>query len=274
MNTVAIVGVGLIGGSFGLALRAAGFPGEILGVSSAQAISAALACGAISAEATLEEAAARADLLYLAQPVDRIIATLGRLGPMVGPGCLITDAGSTKKEIVTAAGALPFLGGHPMAGKEQRGVEAAEAGLFRGRPYVLTPITPASPATDDFRTWLQKIGARLIEMSPDEHDAAVALTSHLPQLVSTALAAMLNHRHDPNIEKVVGPGLLDMTRLALSTPDLWDSILSTNQTKVLAALNEFQRSLSEIQRALEVNELATPFSAGAAFASKIRKLPS
>src|SRR5262249_11250484 len=161
-----IVGVGLIGGSFGLALRAAGFRGEILGVSSPRTISAALARGSISAEATLEEAAAQADLLYLAQPVDRIIATLRRLGPIVRPGCLLTDAGSTKKEIVSAAGALPFLGGHPMAGKEQRGVEAAEAELFRGRPYILTPVTPASAATNYFRIWLQKIGARLIEMSP------------------------------------------------------------------------------------------------------------
>jgi prephenate dehydrogenase len=270
LNTVAIAGVGLIGGSFGLALRAAGFTGEILGVSSPRATEVGIARGAISAGATLEEAAARADLLYLAQPVDRILQTLAVLGTMVRPECLITDAGSTKQEIVRQAAGLHFLGGHPLAGKEQRGVEAAEATLFRGRPYVLTPDAPHSPATQEFRHWLERFGANVLEMSAREHDSTVALTSHLPQLVSTALAAMLNGRRDENLEKVVGPGLLDMTRLALSAPDLWLSILSTNQVEVLAALDDFQASIEKVREALAASNLADLFRAGATFASKIR----
>ena len=270
METVGIVGVGLIGGSFGLALRAAGFSGEILGVSSASAIATGIARGAISAGATLEQAAARADLLYLAQPVDRIIQTLATLRTVARPECLITDAGSTKQEIVRQSGGLHFLGGHPMAGKEQRGAEAAEATLFRGRPYVLTPHAPPSPAVQEFRGWLEKFGANVIEMSPGEHDSTVALTSHLPQLVSTALAAMLHERKDENLEKVVGPGLLDMTRLAMSAPDLWLSILSTNQVEVLAALDDFEESVDKVRKALAASNLADLFRAGSEFASKIR----
>jgi len=274
MKTIAIAGVGLIGGSFGLAIRAAGFTGEILGVSSPAAIAVGIARGAISRGATLEEAAARADLLYLAQPVDRILQTLAVLGTMVRPECLITDAGSTKQEIVRQGAGLHFLGGHPLAGKEQRGVEAAEATLFRGRPYVLTPNSPHSAAisskTQEFRHWLERFGANVLEMTAREHDSTVALTSHLPQLVSTALAAMLNERQDENLEKVVGPGLLDMTRLALSAPDLWLSILSTNQVEVLAALDDFQASVGKVREALAASNLADLFRAGAAFASKIR----
>jgi prephenate dehydrogenase len=270
MKTVGIVGVGLIGGSFGLALRAAGFTGEILGVSSPAAVAAGIARGAISAAATLREAAARADLLYLSQPVDRILDTLDSLVGMARPDCLITDAGSTKQEIVRRSAGLSFLGGHPLAGKERRGMEAAEASLFRDRPYVLTPAAPPTPATREFRGWLEKFGAHVIEMSPPEHDSAVAFTSHLPQLVSTALAATLNQHPKDKLEKVVGPGLLDMTRLAMSAPDLWLSILSTNRVDVLKALDEYQETLKTVRKALAASNLADLFQAGSAFALKIR----
>lgn len=135
MNTVAIVGVGLIGGSFALALRKAGFIGEILGVSSQAAIETACALGAVDRGVPLEEAA-QADLIYLAQPVDRILRTVATLGAIAPPSCLITDAGSTKRAIVHQATAhvraARFLGGHPMAGKERRGVEFAEAAYSQG----------------------------------------------------------------------------------------------------------------------------------------------
>ena len=149
-------------------------------------------------------------------------------------------------------------------------MEAAEATLFRDRPYVLTPIAPPTPATQEFQGWLEKFGARVIEMSPREHDSAVALTSHLPQLVSTALAATLNGHYNENLEKVVGPGLLDMTRLAMSAPDLWLSILSTNQADVLKALDEFQETVNKVRQELAASNLADLFRSGAAFASKIR----
>src|SRR6202451_2535130 len=193
METVAIFGVGLIGGSFALALRKAGFTGRIIGVSSEQTIRAALDRNVIDQALPARQAAGLADLLYLAQPIHKIADCLEELDAWVQPGALITDAGSTKKLIVQTANQKitrgRFLGGHPMAGRERRGVEAAEAGLFQGRPYVLTPfLAPGleSPAARDFLSWLPRIGSIPVILSPEEHDRAVAFTSHLPQLASTA----------------------------------------------------------------------------------------
>ncbi len=140
MKSVGIVGVGLIGGSFGLALRKAGFEGAILGVSSTRSIEQAIERGAVDRGATLEEAAGTCDLLFLSQPISGILDTVRKLDPLVREDTLVTDAGSTKKAIVDEAKRslrrCAFLGGHPMAGKELRGVEAADADLFRGRPWV------------------------------------------------------------------------------------------------------------------------------------------
>jgi prephenate dehydrogenase len=278
METLAIVGVGLIGGSFALALRKAGFAGEILGVSSKRTIDAALAAGVISRGASLEEAARCADVLYLAQPIDQILRTLEVLGPLAGPACLITDAGSTKSLIVAKAVACirsaSFIGGHPMAGKEQRGVEHADAGLFRSRPYVLTPIstqtTPPNSNCNEFRLWLTKIGARIIEMTPERHDRIVALTSHVPQLLSTTLAASLDESGDDAVTQVFGPGLMDMTRLALSVPELWMSVLETNKLAVLEGLRIFQNNLAATITALESGDINPIFARAARFAAKIR----
>ena len=162
-----------------------------------------------------------------------------------------------------------------MAGKEQRGVEAAEAGLFRKRTYVLTPHAGGdSGVPETFRYWLNRIGATIIEMSAQEHDATVALTSHLPQLVSTALAATLARAERPFVRDVFGSGLLDMTRLALSSPDLWLSIFETNKTEVTLALEAFVRQVIGIQEALQVGELEKYFTLGRDFAYRIRETSS
>lgn len=274
MNTVAIVGVGLIGGSFALALRKAGFAGEILGVSSPGAIETARAAGVIDRGVPLEEAA-QADLIYLAQPVDRILVTLATLGPIARQNCLITDAGSTKAEIVRQAAAYVraarFLGGHPMAGKESRGVESAEAGLFAGRPYVLMPFEMSDDGPESrFAQWLSRMGAHVLIMTPEQHDAAVAWSSHLPQLLSTALSLTLSRAANPDVERVVGPGLLDMTRLALSSPDLWQSILETNREPVLAALNALIDQLTNVKASLQKNELVTLWRESSSFSRYLR----
>ncbi len=277
METVAIVGVGLIGASFGLALRKSGFSGEIIGVSSQPAVAAGLARGAISSSATLLEAAERADLIYLSQPVDRILDTLARLGHAFRPGTLVTDAGSTKQKICERAQAhLPtgsFLGGHPMAGKEQRGPEAADADLFRNRPYVLTPNATPNTHVKVFRETLNSFGAVVIEMSPEEHDATVAFTSHLPQLVSSALAATLFREDNAKLTEIFGSGLIGMTRLAISSPELWESILATNQTQVTRALDAYIKVLSELKGALSEREIERTFEQASAFAARIRKFP-
>jgi prephenate dehydrogenase len=273
MQSAAIIGTGLIGASFGLALRAAGFAGTILGVSSAGAIQAALNRGAIDRSASLAEAAA-ADLVYLAQPVGRIIDTLHRLDPHVRPDTLVTDAGSTKQAIVDAATQFlrrcQFLGGHPMAGKESRGAEAADADLFRGRPYVLTPAEPrdlSTPAAREFRRWLHAIGAATLVMSPEQHDRAVAAASHLPQLASTALAAVLPEDALP----VAGPGAGDMTRLALSPFEVWRDIFATNADNVDRALAAYIEKLEEMREHLRDRELQRAFQAGAAVAARLRR---
>ncbi len=275
METVAIVGVGLIGGSFGLALRESGFSGDLIGVSSHSAIEAGIRAGSITRSANLAEAAAVADLIYLAQPVDRILITLEQLKALARPGTVVTDAGSTKQAIVEkAASCLPavhFIGGHPLAGKEQRGAAAAEAHLFRNRPYILTPHRPETPASANLRSWLIRIGARIVEMTPSEHDSTVAVTSHLPQILSTALAITLAQQHERRVFEVFGPGLIDMTRLAMSGPDLWKSILSTNKPAVRAAIADYSEVLRHLQVCLENDNLVELFEIGSGWARQLRQ---
>jgi prephenate dehydrogenase len=280
MKTVAIFGVGLIGGSFALALRKAGFTGRMIGVDPSikpdDTIRAALALQVVDEALPAEDAAAQADLLYLAQPIHKIIASLGELDAWVKPGALITDAGSTKQAIVDRASRAitraQFLGGHPMAGRERRGVEAAEADLFQGRPYVLTPRTPSeleSPAAREFLGWIPRIGSFPVLLTPEEHDRTVAFTSHLPQLVSTALAATLDGR--PELQTgVYGPALVDSTRLALSSFDIWGDILDTNQRQISVALDSYISKLQEFRGQLDRAAMRRYFDAAARLAGQVR----
>jgi prephenate dehydrogenase len=256
MKTVAIFGVGLIGGSFALALRKAGFDGRIIGVSSDDTIRAALALNVIDEALSAQEAAAQADIFYLSQPIQKIVDCLEELNAQVKPGAFITDAGSTKQTIVDRARQVisraQFLGGHPMAGRERRGVEAAEADLFQGRPYVLTPGSPSeleTPAAREFLEWIPRIGSFPIVMNPQEHDRTVAFTSHLPQLAATALAATLDERAEAQ-SGVYGPALVDSTRLALSSFDIWGDIFDTNRDQIVVALETYIAKLETFRQAL------------------------
>lgn len=274
METVAIVGAGLIGASFGLALRKAGFQGKIVGVSSPRAVAEAKTAGAIDSAATLEKAGGSSDLIYLSQPVDRIAETLPLIARFARPGALITDAGSVKATIVKTAATLPdisFIGGHPLAGKEVRGAASADADLFRGRPYVLTPRQgPPSEHETTFRTYLDRMGAHIVELAAEEHDSATAFTSHLPQLLSTTLASTLEGQKNENFRSVFGPGLLDMTRLAMSSPELWTAIFSNNRENVLQALDAFTASLAQVRKALIDCSLEEQFLSGRSFAASLR----
>jgi prephenate dehydrogenase len=268
VRTVAIVGVGLIGGSFGLALRKAGYPGTILGVSSPRSIDQALERGAIDGAVTLEEAASTADLVFLSQPIFGILETIRQLGPLVKRDTFVTDAGSTKQAIAEAARQhLPgctFLGGHPMAGKELRGASAADADLFSGRPWVLT-AEPDHPTARVFRKWLALFGAKEIILDPAQHDRLVAWGSHLPQLLSTALSSVL-HDQAPDAANIAGPGLMDMTRLALSSYDLWRDILETNAQSIGTALDAYINKLQQLR-----NNLESEFANGSSFAKSLRR---
>ncbi len=278
MKTVAIVGVGLIGGSFALALRKAGFTGRIVGVSSPRTVEEALRLGVIDEAQPLEQAAAESDLVYLSQPIRRILETIERLDAHLKPGCLVTDAGSTKRAIVERARRHirrgRFLGGHPMAGKESRGVAAAEAELFAGRPYVFTPLEAGdmeAARVREFREWVEKTGARPVVLDAAEHDRLVAYVSHLPQLLSTALASTLaaEAKRRP-IEKLSGPGLLDMTRLALSPWEIWEDIIATNQDYIAEALDSYIDKLKAVRDSLDSPAVRDEFASANALAARLR----
>lgn len=276
MQTIGIVGVGLIGGSFALALREAGFSGSILGVSSPETIKLALQRGVIDEGVSLQYAARNSDLIYLAQPIRRIIETLSLLNKYVRTSALVTDAGSTKSAIVNAAAGLTacqFLGGHPLAGKESRGVSAATSDLFVGRTYVLTPQRAEdmrTQAASDFVQWLERIGAVPLIMNAAEHDRVLAHTSHLPQVLSTALADFLSKRGE-DVNQIFGPALVDMTRLALSPFDIWSDILDTNKEQIDAALQGYIAVLEQLRQELGGGELAGTFSEAASYASALRR---
>ena len=267
MNVASVVGVGLIGGSFALALRKAGFSGKIIGVSSAATLEAALARGVIDEGLPLEEAAAQSDLVYLANPIAGILQTLDRIDEFVRPGTLITDAGSTKAAIVEKASKTirrgVFVGGHPMAGKQTRGVAEADPDLFRGRPYVLISRHA------ELESWIEKIGARLVFLDAGEHDRLVALSSHLPQLVSTALA--LSIANEPGAIRVAGPAAVDLTRLALSPYEIWRDIFATNAASIDAALGAFIERLEQLRTILRSPEIEREFNRAAQAAQALRR---
>ncbi len=263
---VSIVGVGLIGGSFALALRKNGFTGKIIGVSSPATVKAAMERGVIDEAMELRDAAGQSDVVYLAQPISKILETLDQIDPHVYPGTLITDAGSTKGEIVKRATKRlkrgRFVGGHPMAGKESRGVQEAEADLFRGRPYVLT----SSDA--ELEKWIKRMGARVVKMDAEEHDRLVGLTSHLPQLISTALASIAGDA--PGAGRVAGPAALEMTRLALSPWEIWRDIFTTNAGEIDQALSRFIEKLEELRAGLKDSSMAAEFEKSAKAARQLR----
>jgi prephenate dehydrogenase len=296
-SAVSVVGVGLIGGSFALALRKAGFKGKIIGVSSPETIRTALDRHVIDEAMPLRDAAGQSDLIYLAQPISRILETLDEIDPHVYPGTLITDAGSTKSAIVARAGKRirrgRFIGGHPMAGKQSRGIAEAEADLFRGRPYVLTAditasLVPSSNVTAssvpssnvtassvpssldaELERWIKRIGARVVIMTPEEHDRLVALTSHLPQLISTALASAI--ANEPGASRVAGPAAVDLTRLALSPYEIWRDIFATNSVAIDDALAVFIHKLEELRAKLRNPEIEREFERAASSARELRR---
>jgi prephenate dehydrogenase len=280
MNSVAIVGVGLIGGSFALALRKAGFAGPILGVSSPATLERALALGVISEGLPLADAVSRADLVYLSQPIAQIIEVLPEIERYASPGTLITDAGSTKRQIVEQAARTfsraQFLGGHPMAGKESRGVDSADADLFRNHSYILTPQSAECLGTDAARNFCEvilNIGARLVVIDAETHDRMVALTSHLPQLASTALASLLakQNKSKDTLFTVAGPGLRDQTRLAMSSFDVWSDILKTNRDGLVEALDGFIDELVQIRSLVGSPEMGKVFTSAETFARRLRQ---
>jgi len=259
-NQVTIIGVGLIGGSFALALRRAGFDGIITGWGGQRSLSIALDRGIIDSveESFNSGEICRSDLIYLACPINSIISFIETYNKQLKPGALLTDAGSTKQKICESARlhlprSIEFIGGHPMAGSEKTGAENASADLFDGAAYIITPDEFSHPEpVAQLEVLIKELGARPITVSALHHDRAVALVSHLPQLLSTALAAAILKRGEADrLLLLSGRGFQDMTRLAASDWSIWGDIISTNRENILESISQMIGSLEEVKAALE-----------------------
>jgi len=263
----AVIGIGLIGGSFALAAKRAGVVESVVGVArSADTREGALEMGAadeVTADAA--EAVRGADLVYIAVPVGATRSIFGQIRDSLEPGALVTDAGSTKREVMAAAAELlpdsiTFIGGHPMAGSEQSGIRAARADLFEGAAYYLTPgETTTQDELDRMLALGRALGARPDVKVAEYHDRMMAATSHLPHLVAAALASTI-HRLASGQKEVgnsLGTGFTDTTRLAEGSPEVWRDIFLSNPDNVAAALDrmieqlqQFGAAFREMDRAL------------------------
>jgi prephenate dehydrogenase len=258
INTLTIVGVGLIGGSIGLAAKKRGLAKRVLGVGRNPAsLDLARAKGAIDESyLDLVPAVKQADVAVFCTPVDRIAEQVLHAAPACAAGTLLTDAGSTKQTIVAAvegrlADGVAFVGSHPLAGSEKRGPEHADADLFSNRWTVVTPTAHTDPkAVERTKAFWQALGTRVRLMGPEEHDRALAVTSHLPHLAAAALAGIL----PAALYELTATGFRDTTRVAAGDPAQWSAIFSHNRQAVLDALGSFSDRLQDFRRALETGD--------------------
>ncbi|MCY2931347.1 MAG: prephenate dehydrogenase [Planctomycetota bacterium] len=244
---VTIIGVGLLGGSAGLAIKAHDPRIRVAGVGRRiESLEAALKAGAIdTAHLTCQEPVAQSDLVILATPVGAFSRHMRAIAPVLRPGAVVTDVGSTKARVVAAAARVfgpggPFVGSHPMAGSEQKGVPFARADLFHGATCILTPTPHTPPAlVARVEAFWRLLGMHTVRMAPGDHDRTVARVSHLPH----ALAALLMLLPADADLAVSASGFRDATRLAGGDPEMWRDIFTTNRPAVLAALKAFANSL-------------------------------
>ena len=276
IERIAILGTGLLGTSVGLALRAAGFRGSIVGWNrSPEAAQTALAMGALDAVAADPvEAARESQVALLAVPIYTTLDLMEKLAGVLGPEHLVTDVGSTKRVISEAAARLyntperaAFLPGHPMAGKERGGAALADANLFRGAVWIFTddPATRRSPQSaalaQGWREWVAAMGSKTLDLDPARHDELVAWVSHLPQFVATALSALLEEEvgNAPELKDVGGRALREMTRLGASPYSMWRDIAHTNTEAVEHALLALEQRLAFLRENLRTPTLRDEF---------------
>ena len=272
IRQITVIGTGLIGGSFALALKKYGFKGRIIGCDRPPVLERAREKWAIDeARPHPFEATRGSQVVLLATPVLGILELIERLGPSLAPKTLLTDVGSTKAQVLTLAKSVfgknaggRFLAGHPMAGKEQAGVDFADPDLFQGAAWFVTPF-PGQKIHDDlsgdYLEWVEKIGARIASMEANEHDELCAWISHLPQLLSTALAASLvdQYGEDAPLLEAGGRALREMTRISSSPYSMWRDIALTNKKNLQNALSKLEQRLAHIRENLDTRELAAEF---------------
>ncbi len=261
-RTISILGIGLMGASFALALRAAGDTSRIVGISrSEETRNKALNRGIVDVATTdLAEGVRDADVVILCTPVQLLIKQIAQLATLCKPGAIITDMGSTKTEIIKAMDALPehlfAIGSHPMCGKETAGIDVAEATLYQGAPWVLTRSRRTNDETFIFvKALAEKVGAVPREIPVDQHDVLLSFASHLPYVLSTAMVSATEHfavsQNMAQVWQVMAGGYRDTSRVAASDVTMWLDILMTNTDAILNTVRDFQFNLDQFAAMLE-----------------------
>jgi prephenate dehydrogenase len=285
IRQITIVGTGLIGGSLALALKKRKFAGRIVGCDREATLEKARNRGAIDeGVANPADAVRGSQVVVLATPVLAIVDLIERLGPALPAKTLLTDVGSTKTVVATQAlkvfgknAGRRFLAGHPMAGKELSGVDYADADLFQNAVWFLTPLPGqnlenlSDGLVGEFAGWIDLIGARIAVVPPDEHDRLCAWISHLPQMISTALAAALVEEFGAEAPLLAAGGraLREMTRISASPYSMWRDVAITNTKNIEDALLKLEQRLAHIRENLGTRQLAEEFE----LAHQLRKMP-
>lgn len=259
INTISIIGVGLIGGSLGLAIKKANLAQHIIGIGRREEkLQQALKLGVVDTVVTdIYFGVKKADLVVLATPVNSILEIAAQMVPYLKIGAIVIDVGSTKKKIVhkltpsLALSELHFVGTHPLAGSEESGVESAKPNLFEGAVCVITPIPQTNEeAIFRVRSLWEDIGAKIVSMTPEMHDELIAYSSHLPHIVAASLTDLINLQ-DKRILPLLSSGFKDTTRIAASDPAMWRDICLTNQEEVLKNIGEFKKIIEKWERLIK-----------------------
>ncbi|MEO2065267.1 MAG: prephenate dehydrogenase [Desulfurobacteriaceae bacterium] len=260
-NEICIVGLGLIGGSFALNLKLKGFPGRITAVDiNPEAIEKGIELEIIDRGSIKHSIAIDADLIVLATPVGVYESVLKQVKPNIKEGCIVTDLGSVKGELVKRCeeileGVAPFVGGHPIAGTEKSGVENSVENLFENAKFILTPTEKTDPkAKEKIKKLWEKLGSKVIEMDPYHHDRVFAAVSHLPHVVAYSIVnaiGKLSEDIGENLFEFTGGGFRDFTRIAMSDPIMWRDICIGNRENILKSIKRFKEALTEVEKLIE-----------------------
>jgi prephenate dehydrogenase len=261
---ITIIGLGVIGGSLGLAIKQNIPSAVVTGYDADPVIEKALNLNAVDfGAASLPSAVADADIVFLCLPVSGILSMLPRIAPHLRPGAVVTDVGSTKQDIVNAAkrcitAPAMFIGGHPMAGSEGKGIDFADPLLFQNATYVLCVNPVKRTKTASLTTLLHRIGARVLFLSAKDHDTVAAMISHLPQLLAVAMMNIVEKksRRNPAYLQLAAGGFRDMTRIASSPYEMWKDILSHNSKEITGVVREFRRLLEKFEHDLTFSQNA------------------
>ncbi len=263
IDTVAVIGVGLIGGSFAAALKQAGAVGTVLGAGRRpETLHEAAKLGLIDEIVSYREAAQRADLIFVAAPVGAFEAIFKELAPWLGAKTIITDGGSTKQNVIEAARVSlksrigQFIPGHPMAGSHEKGPQAANPQLYAGRRVMLTPLVENHPLdVETVRAAWLACGANVVSIEPSQHDGVVAAISHLPHWVAALFMEYITHSDDAALKlQIAGSGFRDFTRVAQGSPEMWRDIFIANRSAMLAELQAMKAVFERAEHALREND--------------------